>query len=93
MMKKIVVLMILLFVLSNRNACGNNMENVIDTTKTVFFLDGEQVYARVIIEKMISDEVDFVSGTSSLRSGLLYYGEKYRNGIYIYISRKKNDEE
>lgn len=91
-MIRILLAFICTIILPLNGYCKNaNTKAAIDTTKIVFFLDGKRIYAREAIEMIKNKSADFVGGAYSTRDCLLYYGEKYRNGILIYVSRKEDE--
>ncbi len=57
-------------------------KNVIDTTVVVFLLDGKEVSSRWVGEKYQKNEIK-VYGTHEPKKAVMWFGEKYRNGLFI----------
>lgn len=90
---KIILVSISICLASANIYCKNaEISSAIDTTKVAFFLDGKQVYARELIERIKQNDVNPLGSAYTTRKCLLYYGEKYRNGIMIYVSKKKKEK-
>lgn len=56
--------------------------NVIDTTGILFLLDWKRVNSQWATEKVMKKEM-ILHGTHDPRKAVLYYGEKYRTGVYF----------
>lgn len=56
----------------------------VDTTKVVFFLNGERIFATTLY-KMFMEGLDAPGrGTNRSKDAIRLYGEKYRNGVIFY---------
>lgn len=81
-------------VINETNSQNNTQESVaIDTTKVLFFLDGKKASAMETLGKMESDSVQYVTGFGAGKNAVFCFGEKARNGLLVFKSTKKNDNE
>lgn len=56
--------------------------NVIDTTGILFLLDWKRVNSQWALENFKNNKI-LLHGTHEARKAVLYYGEKYRTGVYF----------
>lgn len=56
--------------------------NIIDTTGVLFFLDWKRVTSQWALENFKNNKI-ILHGTHEAKKAVLYYGEKYRTGVYF----------
>jgi hypothetical protein len=67
-------------------------EGVIDTAGIIFLFNGKEVSSKWAVEKLQKDEIRMY-GAINPKEAIVYFGEKYRNGILICeIKEKETDE-
>lgn len=65
--------------------------NVIDTTGILFLLDWKRVTSQWAIENFKNNKI-ILHGTHEPKKAVLFYGEKYRTGVYFCEITKKTDQ-
>lgn len=65
--------------------------NVIDTTGILFLLDWKRVTSQWAIENFKNNKI-ILHGTHEAKKAVLYYGEKYRTGVYFCEITKESNK-
>ena len=101
-MKRIITLIFLLAILSvsflrigvrasTPTGVTDTNRNVIDTTGILFLLDWKRVTSQWAIENFKNNKI-ILHGTHEAKKAVLFYGEKYRTGVYFCEITKDLDK-
>ncbi len=77
----------------NNNYYDASEGTPVDTSRCIFFLDGERASAMSTLYKMGDGSVSYQAGFGSPKDAIFTYGEKARHGILIFesVKKEKND--
>jgi len=70
----------------------NSPTHVVDTAAVVFLFQGKEIPSNVAIEMLKNNEITMF-GTDIPKEALIWYGEKYRNGLFICVPVEKESNE
>lgn len=73
----------------NRPVAGNLDKN--DQSKVVNLLDGKRASITEVSQGFENGNIQLIEYANNSRDALLNYGEKYRYGVYILVTKKKED--
>ncbi|WP_303207723.1 hypothetical protein [Bacteroides oleiciplenus] len=101
-MKKLIISILLLTILSvsfvktgvkasTPTGVTDTNRNVIDTTGILFLLDWKRVTSQWAMENFKNNKI-ILHGTHEAKKAVLFYGEKYRTGVYFCEITKDPDK-
>lgn len=67
--------------------------NIDDQSRSVNLIDGKRASIPEIEEGFKKERIEIIEGTNDSRHAILHYGEKYRYGVHIMVTKKKEDHE
>ena len=60
--------------------------------KTTFIIDGKKVRITAMAKGLQEDNIKLVAGQTTVKDAIKWFGEKYRHGILIFESIKKEED-
>jgi hypothetical protein len=70
---------------------NNTKSNYDDQSRSINLIDGKRASIPEIEEGFKKDRIEIIEGTNDSRYAILHYGEKYRYGVHIMVTKKKED--
>lgn len=62
-----------------------------DQSRVIYFLDGKRASVLEITQGYDKENIELREFANNSRDALLQYGEKYRYGVYILVTKKKEE--
>ena len=63
-----------------------------DQSRVINLIDGKRASGPEITKGFEKDSIEVREWANNSRDAVLHYGEKYRYGVYIMVTKKKEDQ-